>query len=139
MNCSTAPCNAPKQERKPVTPRETVLLTRYVKALCPAQAIDEYTPDVWHDVLSRAPWLTLEDARAAAVDLKLSGKPFIDVAEIVAEARRAHRKQAERERSDRILAPARQRREQLEDPRLMREDIEAIFAAYGRPELTTGR
>ena len=47
-----------------MTPHETLLLTRYVKACCPQQAIDEYTPDAWHDLLGD---LSLADCRAAVV------------------------------------------------------------------------
>ena len=34
-----------------MTPQETLLLTRYVKACCPQQAMDDFTPDAWHDLL----------------------------------------------------------------------------------------
>ena len=40
-----------------MTPSETVLFIRYVRACCPQQAIDEYTADAWHDVLACEPWL----------------------------------------------------------------------------------
>ncbi len=43
--------------------QETVALTRYVKACCPQQAIDEYTPDAWHDLLGD---LDLDACRQAA-------------------------------------------------------------------------
>ena len=46
-----------------MTPDETVALARYVRALCPAQRFDEYTPDAWHDLLHR---YTRDEARAAA-------------------------------------------------------------------------
>lgn len=65
-------------------PQETVMLTRYVRALCPQQRFDEYTPDAWHDVLSA---YRLEDARAAAAQLA-ARQPFISPGELVPEIRR---------------------------------------------------
>ena len=44
-----------------MTPTEIVGLVRLVKALCPSQAIDEYTPDAWHLVLDD---ITVADAKA---------------------------------------------------------------------------
>jgi hypothetical protein len=61
-----------------VTPKETVLLVRYIKACCPQQAIDEYTPDAWHDLLGD---LSLGDCRAAVVAV-VRQQPFIAPAEI---------------------------------------------------------
>jgi hypothetical protein len=64
---------------------ETVLLCRYAKAMCPAQAIDEYTPDAWADVLSD---VTLEEAKTAIQDgIRNRGWRFIDVTDVVAGAR----------------------------------------------------
>jgi hypothetical protein len=68
-----------------LTPSETVILTRYVKALCPAQAIDDYTPDAWHDVLGALP---LDEARSAVVAVA-SQKPFCAPSEILAEVAKA--------------------------------------------------
>jgi len=67
-----------------VTREETVMLCRYVKACCPQQAIDDFTPDAWHDLLGD---LTLADCRAAVM---VVGKrqPFVAPAEIRAEVRR---------------------------------------------------
>ena len=56
-----------------MTHAETVLLTRYVKACCPQQAIDEYTPDAWHDLLGD---LALADCRAAAAAVA-KRQPFV--------------------------------------------------------------
>lgn len=67
-----------------MTPRETVLLCRYVKACCPQQAFDEYTPDAWQDLLGD---LTLADCREAVRNVA-SRQPFIAPAEIRAEVRR---------------------------------------------------
>jgi hypothetical protein len=67
-----------------VTPREAVLLTRYVKACCPQQAIDEFTPDAWSDLLGD---LRLEDCRQAAAAIARR-QPFAAPAEIRAEVRR---------------------------------------------------
>lgn len=63
---------------------EAVVLCRYVKAICPQQAIDEYTPDAWGDLL---PDISLADARDAVRELGRR-QPFIAPAEIVAETKR---------------------------------------------------
>jgi hypothetical protein len=39
-----------------------VTLTKYVHAACPHQAIDDYTPDAWHDIIGD---LSLAECRAA--------------------------------------------------------------------------
>lgn len=63
-----------------MTPTETVILCRLVKALCPQQAIDSYTPDAWHEVLGH---LDLEECRQAVITAARR-KPFIAPAEIIA-------------------------------------------------------
>ncbi|PRX90673.1 zinc finger domain-containing protein [Allonocardiopsis opalescens] len=66
-----------------MTPSETVVLTRYVKALFPHQQIDEYTPDAWHDALAD---IDAFDARTAVADLAKSCR-FIGPADIVSRVR----------------------------------------------------
>jgi len=75
-----------------MTHAETVALARYVKACCPQQAIDEYTPDAWHDLLGD---LTLADARAAAGEVARR-QPFVAPAEIRAEVRRIRAERLDR-------------------------------------------
>lgn len=67
-----------------MTPDETVILARYVRALCPQQKFDEYTPDAWHDVLGD---YHLTDARTAAAAVA-KRQPFVSPAEIIGEIRR---------------------------------------------------
>ncbi|GAA0423723.1 hypothetical protein [Streptomyces luteireticuli] len=67
-----------------MTPDETVALTRYVRAMCPGQRFDEYTPDAWHDVLRS---YDLGDARQAVVALVDAGAVFVGVGEIAARVR----------------------------------------------------
>lgn len=67
-----------------MTPDETVILARYVRALCPQQKFDEYTPDAWHDVLAD---FALTDARTAAAAVARK-QPFVSPAEIVTEIRK---------------------------------------------------
>lgn len=64
--------------------QETVMLTRLVAAACPQQAIDDYTPDAWHPLLSD---LRFADCQAAMTVL---GKRqlFMAPSEIRAEVRR---------------------------------------------------
>lgn len=74
-----------------MTPDETVILARYVRALCPQQKFDEYTPDAWHDVLGDWPLATARTA-AAAVAKK---QPFVSPAEIIAEIRKQRNDKAD--------------------------------------------
>lgn len=67
-----------------MTPDETVVLARYVRALCPQQKFDEYTPDAWHDVLGD---YRLDAARAAAAAVAKQ-QPFVSPAEIIEEIRK---------------------------------------------------
>jgi hypothetical protein len=67
-----------------VTPTETVLLTEYIRACCPQQAIGEYTPDAWHDLLGD---LSLADCKAAVADVA-KRQPFVAPSEIRAEVKR---------------------------------------------------
>lgn len=60
---------------------ETVALTRAVKALCPHQAIDEYTPDVWHDVIGH---LEFAECMAAVAEVN-ARQPFIAPSDIITE------------------------------------------------------
>ena len=64
--------------------QEATALCRYVRALCPQQKFDEYTPDAWHDVLGQH---RLEDARQAAANIA-GRQPFVSPGEIVTEIRR---------------------------------------------------
>jgi hypothetical protein len=68
---------------------DTVLLCRYIKAMCPAQTIDEYTPDAWADILDD---ITLEEAKAAIYDGVRDRKwRFIDATDVVAGVRENRR------------------------------------------------
>lgn len=60
------------------------MLCRYIRALCPQQKFDEYTPDAWADVLSG---YQLDDARRAAAAVARR-QPFVSPSEIIAEIRR---------------------------------------------------
>jgi hypothetical protein len=61
-----------------MTPDETLVLARYVKACCPQQTMDKYTPDAWHDLLGD---LSFEDCRAAVVEVARR-QPFVAPSEI---------------------------------------------------------
>jgi len=74
-----------------VTEDEVVLITRYVRAVCPQQKIDEFTSDAWEDFL--LPY-SVNEARAAVQRHVGRGNAFISIGEIVAEIRKA--------RSDRL-------------------------------------
>lgn len=70
-----------------MTPTEAVKLCRMVKAICPAQAMDEYTPDTWHELLGD---LDLGVAVAAVKELGQTHR-FIAPADIHAEVARRRR------------------------------------------------
>lgn len=76
-----------------MNPNETVILARYVRALCPQQRFDEYTADAWHDLLS--PY-SLDEARAAVYQHITAGNAFVAVGEIVTEIRKARNDRLER-------------------------------------------
>jgi hypothetical protein len=63
---------------------ETVLLTRYVKACCPQQHFDKYTPDAWHKILGD---LNFTDCEAAVTELA-GRQAFIAPCDIRAEVKR---------------------------------------------------
>lgn len=63
---------------------ESLMLTRYVKAACPQQAFDEFTPDAWYDLLAD---LRFEDCKEAAKVI-CQRQPFCAPAELRAEVRR---------------------------------------------------
>ncbi len=64
-----------------MTPTEMVMLTRFVKACCPQQKIDDYTPDAWFDLLGH---LGLTECREAAGAVARR-QPFVAPSEIIRE------------------------------------------------------
>lgn len=79
--------------------QEAVALARYVKACCPQQAIDEYTPDAWHDLLGD---LDLDACRHAAARVARR-QPFVAPAEIRAEVKAERRDRLAACRSDTFM------------------------------------
>ncbi len=75
-----------------MTPIETVALVRQVRATCPAQRLDEYTPDAWHPVLAD---LRFHDCNLAVIELA-KRLPFISPAEIRQEVRRIRKDRLDR-------------------------------------------
>lgn len=67
--------------------QETVQLVAYIRALCPQQHLDEWTPDAWHDLLGH---LDPDVARHAAMSVARR-QPFVAPSEIIAEAERKRR------------------------------------------------
>lgn len=76
-----------------MTPAEMVILVRFVKAVCPAQILDEHTPRAWHRIIGD---LRFTDCEEAITALKRGNNPpqFIDVSDI--------RKAVRSARNDRI-------------------------------------
>ncbi|MGW0033632.1 hypothetical protein ACWDXD_27945 [Streptomyces sp. NPDC003314] len=70
-----------------MTDEEVVVLAGYVRALCPQQRFDEYTPDAWYDVLHD---FTLDEARTAAAAVA-SRQAFVAPGEIATEVRKQRR------------------------------------------------
>lgn len=95
--------------------QEAVGLTRVVKAACPQQAIDKYTPDAWFDLLED---LDFADCRAAVVSLG-KRQPFIAPSEIRAEVARVRS-----ERIARAVIPA-PPPELANDPRAYQRALQA--------------
>jgi hypothetical protein len=85
-----------------MTHEETVILVRYVRACCPQQAMDEFTPDAWHDLLGG---LSLRECREA-VAVVARRQPFVAPAEVIAEVRRAGRHAADQRHLHAVLDPA---------------------------------
>lgn len=67
-----------------MTPSEATTLARLARAACPQQHFDEYTPDMWFDLLSD---LNFEDCRQALARAARE-KPFVAPAEIRAHVRK---------------------------------------------------
>lgn len=67
-----------------MNPTEAITLCRYVKAACPQQKFDEYTPLAWADLLDD---IRMDDAKAAVKALA-KRQPFVSPAEIRAEVKR---------------------------------------------------
>lgn len=63
---------------------ETVKLHRYVTGACPQQASDEFTPNIWHDLIGDLPYADC----ITAVKTIANRQPFVAPAEIRAEVRR---------------------------------------------------
>jgi hypothetical protein len=105
-----------------MTPQETVLLTAYVKACCPQQALGEYTPDAWHDLLGD---LSLADCREAVAAVA-KRQPFVAPAEIRAEVRRI--REARLARTPLPAPPAELADEPGRYQRIVKANIERIAA-----------
>lgn len=70
--------------------QEATTLVRLVKALCPAQAIDDFTADGWQIVLDD---ITLADATTAVRDIArrpADGPLWIDPRQVLTEVHRIH-------------------------------------------------
>lgn len=63
---------------------------RFIKAVSPAQAIDEWTPNLWHDIIGH---LDAEAARNAVIAVKHS-QTFVDPSDIIREVEHAQRRHA---------------------------------------------
>lgn len=74
-----------------MTPQECLTLGRAVAAICPAQKWDEFSPDVWLELLAD---LNYPDARQAVFALG-KAKPFIAPCDIRIEVARLRRRRLE--------------------------------------------
>ena len=61
-----------------MTHEEVVKLCRYIQAACPSQAFDDYTPEVWAEMLPAR--YTLDECRAAVIAIK-QRQAYVDVSE----------------------------------------------------------
>lgn len=80
-----------------------------MKALCPAQAIDRFTPPAWYSVLEK---YGFEDASGAVRRLADTHR-FIAVADIIGELARVHNLELERQRSAELMGEIRDRDEDV--------------------------
>ena len=86
-----------------MTPVEITKLCRYIRAACPSQAFDEFTADVWAEILPAH--YTLPECRAAVVAIK-QRQPYVDVSDIIAEVKRARYAAEDRQSIRKLLDPA---------------------------------
>ena len=73
-----------------MSPEETIALCRLVKAVCPSQALDQYTPDAWALILRH---IDYNDAKQAVIDiasqpLELGKSRYIEPGHIIGGVRR---------------------------------------------------
>ena len=73
-----------------MSPEETIALCRLVKAVCPSQALDQYTPDAWALILRH---IDYNDAKQAVIDiasqpLEPGRSRYIEPGHIVAQVKR---------------------------------------------------
>lgn len=73
-----------------MSPEETIALCRLVKAVCPAQALDQYTPDAWALILRH---IDYNDAKQAVIDiasrpLEPGKSRYIEPGHIIAQVKR---------------------------------------------------
>ena len=77
-----------------MSPEETIALCRLVKAVCPSQALDQYTPDAWALILRH---IDYNDAKQAVIDiasrpLEPGKSSYIEPGHIVAQVKRIRAK-----------------------------------------------
>jgi hypothetical protein len=132
-----------------MTPAEAITLCRMVKALCPQQAFDSYTPDAWALVLAD---VRLQDAKDAAVAVARR-QPFVAPSEIIAEVKRIRGERIARhgelvppedldpDNTEAYASWLRDARQAIGDgvdpppvPELAKRDMRAIAAVTRRPE-----
>ena len=77
-----------------MTPDEALKLCRLVKAACPSQALDQYTPDAWHMILAGIAYddAKLAVAHLAGLDLEPGRSRYIEPGHIIAEVKRIRAK-----------------------------------------------
>ena len=73
-----------------MSPEETIALCRLVKAVCPSQALDQYTPDAWALILRHIDYSDAKAAvaRLAALDLEPGKARYIEPGHIIAQVKR---------------------------------------------------
>lgn len=71
-----------------MTPEEAVTLCGMTAAACPSQKFNDYTPDVWGEILID---IRFVDAKEAMYAIKRR-QPWVDPSEIIAEVKRIRRK-----------------------------------------------
>lgn len=110
-----------------MTQAEVIHLCRYIRAACPAQAFDEFTADVWAEIIPAD--YTIGECHEAVIAIK-QRQAFVDVSDIISQVKRTRRPAAAQAELRQLLDPVAYKAEvAAADDRFLRE----LAARTGRP------
>lgn len=121
-----------------MTPAESLVIVRLVRAACPAQKFDEYTPDVWHKMLLD---LNYRECETAVIEIG-KRQVFMAPADIRAEVKKTRAANSVRDQTaipdadpDDVcgyLAALREGRYRAEEEPTKKRDVLALIAKASR-------